>query len=92
MIPASLLLAFELLYGGIDESLTSLPNLICRSFQSERKKNKNSLSLSCKLLFDPFLTLNLLVFMGTEFCKGCINSLMSKTESQNNINDFIVGV
>ena len=30
--------------------------------------------------------------MGTEFCKGCTNSLMSKTESQNNINDFIGGV
>ena len=65
---------------------------ICCSFQPERKKNKNSLSLSCKLLFDLFLTFNFLVLMGTEFCKGCTNSLMAKTKSQNNINDFIGGV
>ena len=64
---------------------------VCCSFQPE-KINKNSLSPSCKLLFDLFLAFNFLVLMGTEFCKGCTNSLLSKTKSQNNINDFIGGV
>ena len=36
MITASSLLAFELLYGGIDESLTTLPNLLF--FQPKKKE------------------------------------------------------
>ena len=37
LIPASSLLVFELLYGGIDESLTSLPNLLFFSAWEEKK-------------------------------------------------------